>query len=103
MQQQEELKRLRQELDQLKTKDKLEKNQGLERLSEELKKFGGEQQVSIKAMRPSSQARQTFPESAIRRRAESLKRYGQQMPVITYIGKISTRLTEWKRLSSISA
>lgn len=82
VQQQEELKKLRFELERIKTENNQLKERDLKRLREELAKHSGEQLIDLDKLRPSVQARQTFSSSAIRRRAESLKRYGQKNPII---------------------
>ena len=80
--QQEELKRLRNELEQLRAEKSEQTEEVLETLRQELKNYSGEQQIPLKSMRPSRQARQTFTKSAIRKRAESLKQHGQRTPII---------------------
>ncbi len=80
--QQEELKRLRNELEQLRAEKSEQTEEVLEALRQELKSYSGEQQIPLKSMRPSRQARQTFTKSAIRKRAESLKQHGQRTPII---------------------
>lgn len=82
VQQQEELKNLRSELDRIKTENTRLKEKHLSQLREELTKHSGEHLIDIDKLHPSIQARQTFSLSAIRRRAESLKRYGQKNPLI---------------------
>lgn len=81
-QQQQEISRLRQELEQMRSQTSDRKEEALIRLREELKNHSGEQMVSLEQMRPSRQARQTFPIAVISKRAESLRRLGQLNPII---------------------
>ncbi|NJQ96948.1 MAG: ParB N-terminal domain-containing protein [Hydrococcus sp. CSU_1_8] len=54
----------------------------LKKFCQELKRQSGEHLIPLEQMRPSAQPRQTFTQSAIRKRAESLRRHGQKNPVI---------------------
>lgn len=80
--QQEELKRLREELDELKRQKTPSLSPRWEELIQKLKNVGGEVDIPISDMKPSRQARQTFTRSAVLKRAQSLLQHGQQTPVI---------------------
>jgi ParB family chromosome partitioning protein len=81
IEQQEEIKKLRNEIEKLRVANKSSEEQ-LEKFRQELKRQSGEHLIPLEQMRPSAQPRQTFTQSAIRKRAESLRRQGQKNPII---------------------
>lgn len=81
IEQQEEIKKLRNEIEKLRVDNKSSEEQ-LKKFCQELKRQSGEHLIPLEQMRPSAQPRQTFTQSAIRKRAESLRRHGQKNPVI---------------------
>lgn len=58
------------------------KEQALKNVRQSLEESGGKYKVAIKDIRPSKQCRQTFTESAILKRSQSLHSKGQLDPVI---------------------
>lgn len=82
IEQQEEIKRLREEIELLRAAKDTNTEEQLEKLRSELKQQNGEHLIPIAQMRPSAQPRQSFSQSVIRKRAESLRRHGQKKPLI---------------------
>lgn len=80
--QEQEIQRLTEQLEQLRSENKDNREETLAKFRDELKNYSGEKKIAIARMRPSKQARQTFSKSAIYKRAESLKRLGQLNPII---------------------
>jgi ParB family transcriptional regulator, chromosome partitioning protein len=82
IEQQKEIERLREEVEKLRSGNNASLEEQLEKLRQELKQQSGEHLINIERMKPSAQPRQTFNQSAIRKRAESLRRHGQKNPII---------------------
>ena len=73
---------LREELAAAKQEVELYKEQALKNVRQSLEASGGKYKVAIRDIEPSQQCRQTFTESAIFKRAQSLKAEGQLEPII---------------------
>ena len=73
---------LREELAAAKQEVELYKEQALKNVRQSLEASGGKYKVAIRDIKPSQQCRQTFTESAIFKRAQSLKAEGQLEPII---------------------
>ncbi len=73
---------LREELAAAKQEVELYKEQALKNVRQSLEASGGKYKVAIRDIKPSPQCRQTFTESAIFKRTQSLKAEGQLEPII---------------------
>ena len=73
---------LREELVAAKQKAQLYKEEALKKVRQSLEASGGKYKIAIKDIQPSQQCRQTFTDSAIVKRAQSLKEEGQLEPII---------------------
>lgn len=73
---------LREELVEAKQKAKLYQEEALKNVRSSLEASGGKYKIAIKDIQPSQQCRQTFTNSAIAKRAQSLKEEGQLEPII---------------------
>ena len=73
---------LREELAAAKEEAKLYKDQALNKVRQSLERVGGKYKIAIKDIKPSQQCRQTFTDSAIFKRSQSLLAEGQLEPII---------------------
>ena len=73
---------LREELAAAKQEAKLYKDQALNKVRQSLEGVGGKYKIAIKDIKPSQQCRQTFTDSAIFKRSQSLLAEGQLEPII---------------------
>ena len=73
---------LREELAAAKQEANLYKDQALNKVRQSLEGVGGKYKIAIKDIKPSQQCRQTFTDSAIFKRSQSLLAEGQLEPII---------------------